>query len=350
MIKNVKNIYWMMVYAFRGLEKKEIKSLSTEEFDSIYDLFCEIFNICLTEQIKKGLKNEYIMISEKTPTIKGKLNIDETIKLNLINTTKVICEYDEFSINTYMNKIIKSTAILLINSNKIRNIYIKEKLKKNIKYLGDIDTIDLKRINWNSIKFSKNNISYRVLINVCYLIVNGTILTQDEGKIILSDFIDDQRMHKLYEKFILEYYKVHFPQLKPSVRHIDWNVKCEEESLALLPNMITDITLQYEGKTLIIDAKYYSNIFQKNYMNDNEKFKSNNLYQIFTYVKNADTDQTGKVKGMLLYAKTDEDFIKPAKYNMNNNDIFIDSLNLDNDFELIKNKLNEIVQEILIEQ
>lgn len=350
MIKNVKNIYWMMVYAFRGLEKKEIKSLSTEEFDSIYDLFCEIFNICLTEQIKKGLKNEYIMISEKTPTIKGKLNIDETIKLNLINTTKVICEYDEFSINTYMNKIIKSTAILLINSNKIRNIYIKEKLKKNIKYLGDIDTIDLKRINWNSIKFSKNNISYRVLINVCYLIVNGTILTQDEGEIILSDFIDDQKMHKLYEKFILEYYKVHFPQLKPSVRHIDWNVECEEESLALLPNMITDITLQYEGKTLIIDAKYYSNIFQKSYMNDNEKFKSNNLYQIFTYVKNADTDQTGKVKGMLLYAKTDEDFIKPAKYNMNNNDIFIDSLNLDNDFELIKNKLNEIVQEILIEQ
>lgn len=340
----------MMVYAFRGLEKKEIKSLSTEEFDSIYDLFCEIFNICLTEQIKKGLKNEYIMISEKTPTIKGKLNIDETIKLNLINTTKVICEYDEFSINTYMNKIIKSTAILLINSNKIRNIYIKEKLKNNIKYLGDIDTIDLKRINWNSIKFSKNNISYRVLINVCYLIVNGTILTQDEGKIILSDFIDDQRMHKLYEKFILEYYKVHFPQLKPSVRHIDWNVECEEESLVLLPNMITDITLQYEGKTLIIDAKYYSNIFQKNYMNDNEKFKSNNLYQIFTYVKNADTNQAGKVKGMLLYAKTDEDFIKPAKYNMNNNDIFIDSLNLDNDFELIKNKLNEIVQEILIEQ
>lgn len=350
MIKNVKNIYWMMVYAFRGLEKKEIKSLSTEEFDSIYDLFCEIFNICLTEQIKKGLKNEYIIISEKTPTIKGKLNIDETIKSNLINTTKVICEYDEFSINTYMNKIIKSTAILLINSNKIRNIYIKEKLKKNIKYLGDIDTIDLKRINWNSIKFSKNNISYRVLINVCYLIVNGTILTQDEGKIILSDFIDDQRMHKLYEKFILEYYKVHFPQLKPSVRHIDWNVECEEESLALLPNMITDITLQYEGKILIIDAKYYSNIFQKNYTNDNEKFKSNNLYQIFTYVKNADTDQTGKVKGMLLYAKTDEDFIRPAKYNMNNNNIFIDSLNLDNDFELIKNKLNEIVQEILIER
>ena len=84
----------MMGYALSGLEKKEIKALSTAEFDSIYDLFCEIFNICLTEQIKKGLKNEYIMISEKTPTIKGKLNIDETIKLNLINITKVICEYD----------------------------------------------------------------------------------------------------------------------------------------------------------------------------------------------------------------------------------------------------------------
>lgn len=350
MIKNIKNIYWMMVYAFRALEKKDIKSLSTEQFDSIYDLFCEIFNICLAEQIKKGLRNEYIMTRDKTPTIKGKLNIDETIKSNLINTTKVICEYDEFSINTYMNKIIKSTAILLINSDKIKNIKIKEKLKKNVKYLGDIDIIDLSRINWNLIRFSKNNISYRVLINVCYLIINGTIQIQDEGKMLLSDFIDDQRMYKLYEKFILEYYKVHFPQLKPSVRHIDWNVECEEESLALLPDMITDITLQYEERILIIDAKYYSNIFQKNYMNNIEKFKSHNLYQIFTYVKNADVNQTGKVKGMLLYAKTDEDFIKSAKYNMNNNDIIVDSLNLDEDFELIKSKLNEIVQEILIKQ
>ena len=350
MIKNIKNIYWMMVYAFRALEKKDIKSLSTEQFDSIYDLFCEIFNICLAEQIKKGLRNEYIMTRDKTPTIKGKLNIDETIKSNLINTTKVICEYDEFSINTYMNKIIKSTAILLINSDKIKNIKIKEKLKKNVKYLGDIDIIDLSRINWNLIRFSKNNISYRVLINVCYLIINGTIQIQDEGKMLLSDFIDDQRMYKLYEKFILEYYKVHFPQLKPSVRHIDWNVECEEESLALLTDMITDITLQYEERILIIDAKYYSNIFQKNYMNNIEKFKSHNLYQIFTYVKNADVNQTGKVKGMLLYAKTDEDFIKSAKYNMNNNDIIVDSLNLDEDFELIKSKLNEIVQEILIKQ
>ena len=350
MIKNIKNIYWMMAYAFRGLEKKEIKSLSTEKFDSIYDLFCEIFNICLTEQIKKGLKNGYIVVREKTPTIKGKLNIDETIKSNLINTTKVICEYDEFSINTYMNKIIKSTAILLINSNKIKNIQIKEKLKKNVKYLGEIDIIDLKKIDWRSLRVSKNNISYRVLINVCYLIINGTMITQNRGKVELSNFVDDQRMYKLYEKFILEYYKLHFPQLKPSARHIDWNVECEEEDLALLPNMITDITLQYEDRILIIDTKYYSNIFQKSYMSDREKFKSHNLYQIFTYVKNADINQTGKVKGMLLYARTDEDFIKPTKYNMNNNEIIVETLNLDEDFVTIKSKLNNIAEQILMRQ
>lgn len=348
MIKNVKNIYWMMVYAFRGIEKKGIKLLSTETFDSMYDLFCELFNICLAEQIKKGFRNEYVMVRERTSTIRGKLNIDETIKSNLINTTRVICEHDEFSINTYMNKIIKSTAILLINSNKIKDVRKKEKLKKTIRYLGDIETIDIKRIQWNLIKFSRNNISYRVLINLCHLIISGTILTQNEGKIVLADFLDDQSMHRLYEKFILEYYKFHFPQLKPAVRHINWNVEGEEESLALLPEMITDITLQYEDKMLIIDAKYYSNIFQRNFISDREKFKSANLYQIFTYVKNADVEQTGNVKGMLLYAKTDEDFIKPAKYNMGNNQIIIDTLNLDEDFEKIKCKLNEIVEEVLI--
>ena len=51
---------------------------------------------------------------------------------------------------------------------------------------------------------------------------------------------------------------------------------------------------------------------------------------------------------MLLYAKTDEDFIKPAKFKMGNNEIIIDTLNLDEEFENIKSKLNKIVEQFLI--
>ena len=58
---------------------------------------------------------------------------------------------------------------------------------------------------------------------------------------------------------------------------------------------------------LIIDAKYYTHTTQRQY--DVHTLHSGNLYQIFTYVKNKDTefgDKPHTVSGMLLYAATDE--------------------------------------------
>ena len=48
--------------------------------------------------------------------------------------------------------------------------------------------------------------------------------------------------------------------------------------------MQTDIHLQKENDVLIIDAKYYSHTTQSQF--NKNTIHSNNLYQIFTYVKN----------------------------------------------------------------
>ena len=79
---------------------------------------------------------------------------------------------------------------------------------------------------------------------------------------------------------------------------------------------------------------------------------SANLYQIFTYVKNRDTefgDQPHEVSGMLLYAKTDE-MIQPDNiYQMSGNQISVKTLDLNQDFSEIAKQLNEIVAEHFIE-
>lgn len=75
----------------------------------------------------------------------------------------------------------------------------------------------------------------------------------------------------------------------------------------MMLNMITDITLKSkDGRVLILDAKYYGQQMQSNF--DVQTYRNGNLYQIFTYVKNWDKDHTGNVAGMLLYAKTSEEF------------------------------------------
>ena len=115
----------------------------------------------------------------------------------------------------------------------------------------------------------------------------------------------------LYERFILEYYRQKYTYLtEVKAGQVKWNLTGDdsETMVRFLPIMRTDIMLRLKEKILIIDAKYYGRALQKQF--DKYSLHSGNLYQIFTYVKNQDKDDTRDVAGILLYAKTDEDIVQ----------------------------------------
>lgn len=73
---------------------------------------------------------------------------------------------------------------------------------------------------------------------------------------------------------------------------------------------------------------------------------TNNLYQIFTYVKNKESELKEndiEVSGMLLYAMTNENIQPNSEYMMSGNKISVKTLNLNQNFELIKAQLDDIV-------
>lgn len=155
-------------------------------------------------------------------------------------------------------------------------------------------------------------------------------------------FLDEQRMCQLYEKFILEYYRAEFPMLKAAASQIPWQL--DDGMDEMLPIMQTDITLTYQEKILIIDAKYYEQTTQTKY--GTHTLHSQNLYQIFTYVKNKEYSMAGQpreVSGMLLYAKTQESVLTDHEYHMSGNRISAKTLDLNCDFSEIKAQLNNIV-------
>ena len=58
---------------------------------------------------------------------------------------------------------------------------------------------------------------------------------------------------------------------------------------------------------------------------------SGNIYQIFAYVKNEDVSMTGKVAGMLLYAKTEEEIVPDGHEIFGGNPISFRTLDLNRD-------------------
>lgn len=339
----IKNVYWMLAYAFRVLNEKGTQSIKTEEFENIYDLFATILIKGIHCQIKRGLNKEYIYNKESLGNLKGKIEITESIKFNTLKDRKMICEYDEFSVNSYMNQIIKATLIELLKTEKLKKKY-KIQIKKIMSFFWEIDTIDYRIINWNKLKYDRNNITYKMLMNVCYLILKGLLLSEEKGENRFMTFIDDQRMCALYEKFVKEYYRKHFPTLKAVSSTIEWKIE-ENAMISLLPKMKTDITLTYKNKVLIIDTKYYAHTMQTNSLYSKRSLISANLYQIFAYVKNKDKSNTGDVQGMILYAKTDEEITPNQEYMMGKNKIAVKTLDLTVDFDTVAEMLDSIAYE-----
>ena len=339
----IQNIYYMLAYAFQVLNEQGYKNIATEDFENTAELCAAILARGISLQIKRGLGKEYIPQTESLSLLRGKIDISETIKTQALQRKQMVCSYDEFSVNSYMNRIIKSTILILLRSDitKAR----KKELRKLLVFFDDVDTIDLYSVNWN-VQYNRNNQTYRMLVSICYLVVKGLLQTQSDGTTKLMDFLDEQRMHRLYEKFILEYYRREFPQITANASRIDWQL--DDDVSAMLPIMQTDIMLSYSGKTLIIDAKYYTHSTQIQY--DKHTLHSSNMYQIFTYVKNKEAElaeEPHEVSGMLLYAKTDEEVYPENEYRMSGNKIEVRTLDLDGDFAMIRDQLDGIVEKYL---
>lgn len=336
----VQNIYYMLSYAFQVLNEQGYKDIETEQFDNAAELCAAILAKGIAVQMKRGLDREYIPQTEALSSLRGKIEISDSLKMRTMLKRQLICTYDDFSVNSYMNRIIKTTVELLLRSDLSKSR--KKELRKLMVYFNEIKTLEVHTINWN-LQFNRNKQTYRMLISMCYLIVKGLLQSNTYGSTRLMDFLDEQRMCRLYEKFILEYYRKHYPQISAKASQIPWQL--DDEFDAMLPMMQTDVMLSYGDKTLIIDAKYYSHSTLIQY--DAHTLHSNNPYQIFAYVKNKDLEfkgQTHVVSGMLLYAKTDEVIQPDGAYRMSGNEICVRTLDLNCDFELISKQLNAIIE------
>lgn len=167
--------------------------------------------------------------------------------------------------------------------------------------------------------------------------------TTEAGSIKLTNIIDDQRMSILYEHFVLEYYRRHFPELNATPSFVPWDT--DDGFTEFLPAMKTDITLCLGERVLIIDTKYYGSTMQTNPFFNSRTVHSGNLYQVYSYVKNKDKSHSGLVSGMLLYAKTDEEITPNTTYHMGGNTITVKTLDLNCEFMEISQQLNGIVEE-----
>ena len=70
----------MLAYAFRVLSEVSYANIKAEQFENTTNLLSAILDKGVTQLIKRGIKNDYVPITELSASPKGKINIAESIK------------------------------------------------------------------------------------------------------------------------------------------------------------------------------------------------------------------------------------------------------------------------------
>ena len=91
----IRNVYYMLAYAFQELRQNNYAEIKGESCDDIYDLFAEIIARGISYQLKQGLYRQYVAKNESMQTVRGKIDINGTIANRMRNIHQIACDYDE---------------------------------------------------------------------------------------------------------------------------------------------------------------------------------------------------------------------------------------------------------------
>jgi 5-methylcytosine-specific restriction enzyme subunit McrC len=338
----IENIYFLLCYAWNKLDEKERVNVSIDDKTELLDLFAKILINATKILLKRGIDKNYIDHTEELMGVKGKIEISQTLKSNLLLKQRTICTFDDFSSNIISNRILVSTIYRLTRTKGLDK-ELKNELVALQRMLSDIDQIEITSSLFKQVRLNRNNRFYGFVMNVCQIIYDSTLPSEEQGKYKFSDFTrDDNKMNQLFEAFIRNFYRIEQKKYKTVKKEtIKWQFdNTDNESYQYLPQMETDITLENEVEKIIIDAKFYRETMTINY--DKERIKSANLYQLFSYLLNQqdNSTKTQTATGILLYPTIETDYDLNFKYNEHK--IQIRTVNLNSNWRNISTRLKEI--------
>ena len=342
----IRNIYYLLLYAWNRLEEAEVVDVSTEDAASLLNLFAMVLIGGTQHLLKRGLDRGYIPFQEDLRGIRGKINFGMTLKRQLMANALLACEFDDLSHNVVHNQILRTTVAALAISSDVDNS-LRGELADLCRRLSAIDEITLSPTIFHRVSLHRNNAFYGFLMDVCEMVYQYYLVSEEPGKERFRNFIrDENKMPQVFEDFVRNFFKIELEGkytgywVKGS-EIIFWNVEApESEDIKYLPTMVTDISLKTPDGYLIIDAKYYKNTLHAYY---DEKIRSANLYQLFSYLKNIEAKGPNykRASGILLYPTVKHSL--DLNYEIQGHRISIKTIDLARQWQTIRTDLLKIV-------
>lgn len=164
---------------------------------SLLEIFIDMFIDEVKAICQKGLVSEYETLEDNQQYLKGKLLFHKQMMYNHINQSKFYSEFDSFSTDHHLNRLIKATLIYLSRQ------YISSRLQREIHnvipYFQDVNHLQLDKIDKN-ISLNRRFQYYDKAIRWAQLIIQNQSLQNYSGNHSAISILFP--MEKLYEEYV----------------------------------------------------------------------------------------------------------------------------------------------------
>jgi len=344
------NLWYMLLYAwneppkFLGDIREEI-----EKAPSLDALLCLVLIKLVQQRFRIGLGRNYIDQRNVISGIRGKINFGESLKRNLFNQGRALCEYQQFSMNVPKNQIIRTTIMRMIRLGQFGpdlsiEREIRQKLRMLSRSMDGIDFVELSPDLIHRLPLGRNDRDYLIMLAICELLLMRYMPSDTAGEMNLLEIEREKlRMFNVFERFVANFYKYHLKDWEvTSKKVLTWH---EMPKNNYMPNMQPDLFLKNKvnNRIIILDTKFTPHQTSKGQWNK-ESFRSGHFYQIYAYLKTQEhiSDHYQKAEGILLYPASGSSK-HSERIKLQNHTIRVENVDLTMKWEEIENNLLDLI-------
>ncbi|KSU85172.1 5-methylcytosine-specific restriction endonuclease McrBC, regulatory subunit McrC [Fictibacillus enclensis] len=291
----IRNLFCLLSYMNEMPEL--VESMNDVDEDLItYDFIAKQFLNEVHDLNRRGLVKNYVVMKESTSCLGGRLMMNDSMPYIVARKPIVVCEKDDYSANILLNQVMKSTLKTIC-----LNRHVKEETRKcsfmYLELLPEVDTPSLMKEVFSRIFFGRHNVHYKRMVHIARLLHELMMLSHKHGNwSLFSAEIDEKSLNQIFEKFLFHFYRMEQQDYLVSSEVLQWQL---EGNRSFLPSMRTDVSLTRKDgiEKLVIDAKFYKNVFQENF--GKSSFHSHNMYQLYTYLMHQPKEMN--LRGILIY-------------------------------------------------
>lgn len=220
----IRNLYYLFCYAWNRFEEGRSVEVGATDSPDLFSLFAKVILNATHRLLRRGLDRGYVVVSEDTACLRGRVVIGETIKRNLWRQAKAHCAFDELQYDVLHNQILRATIDRLHRTEGV-DLDLRHQLGQLLKAFSQVTPIDVTQSTFRRVQLHRNNAYYDLLIRIAELVHDALLPEGDTGRFRFADALrDEKKMRRIFEEFIRNFFRLEQDQYDVTRYWIKWDL------------------------------------------------------------------------------------------------------------------------------